>query len=116
MGDSASWDRLRVYASAEWGQAAASEDFQNVFGGPSMEEHKGGTRGGKDRGIAIAKNLGRLFDLWVYGIGLSPFIDASPSSTSNTSELRFDVCCPIRLSLRYEFVKRAAGMLILLQP
>ena len=68
VGDSAFWQRLRVYTAAEWGQAAASQDLQNAFAGAVPEQRKAGKRGGKERGNANAKNLAGLFDLWVYGI------------------------------------------------
>ncbi len=84
VGESAFWERLRVYTAAAWGQQAASEDLQNAFGGAVPEQRKGGQRGGKDRGgndrgKAAAKSLGSLFDLWVYGI---------PPDTSNNKKSR----------------------------
>ncbi len=79
VGETVFWERLRVYTDAEWSEPASSEDLQNVFRGAIPEQRKGGQRGGRDRGKATAKNLGSLFDLWVYGI---------PPDTSSNKESR----------------------------
>jgi aminopeptidase N len=67
VGDSAFWEELRLYTTEQWGQAAASEDFQKAFAAISG----GNSRTGKkkaDAGKNSAKTVDSLFSLWVYGV------------------------------------------------
>jgi aminopeptidase N len=67
VGDSAFWEAFRLYTTAHWGQAAASEDFQKAFaaiGGSTPRTGKKGAAASKNN----AKTLDNLFSTWVYGI------------------------------------------------
>ncbi len=66
VGDTAFWERLRLYTSEEWGRPTASENFQNAYGSAAAVRETGKRRA-KNRGNS-AKDLSSLFDLWVYGI------------------------------------------------
>lgn len=66
VGDAAFWERLQMYTSSQWGQAAASEDFQNAYAGVAAQT--AGKRGAKRAGKNEVKNLNDLFNAWVYGI------------------------------------------------
>jgi aminopeptidase N len=77
MGDGPFWEAMRSYTTRQWGQAAASEDFQNAFEaihtGSGIAGKKGGSTGGKNsekkkKKKNGPKTLDDLFDLWVYGI------------------------------------------------
>jgi aminopeptidase N len=69
VGDSAFWNGIRLYATNEWGHAAASEDFQRAF-----EAGGAGSRNAGKKDASAARNgkskttLDNLFDMWVYGI------------------------------------------------
>jgi aminopeptidase N len=71
VGDSAFWERLRLYTSERWGQSATSEEFQVAFQGVNPGNPGDGKKRVTRRGDAAAKPLDKLFDLWVYGIPTS---------------------------------------------
>lgn len=67
VGDKAFWDGLKTFTGEQWGQAASSEDFQQVFEGAKAEAASG-KKGGKAAGKSGASPVDKLFDTWVWGI------------------------------------------------